>query len=75
MNNIVLIGYMGSGKTTVGKILSKKLHYNFIDCDNLIENTEKLSIPDIFRIYKEKYFRNIENSLIDKFIKKKFKNL
>ena len=75
MKNIVLIGYMGSGKTTVGKVLSKKLQFKFIDCDKLIENTENLSIPEIFRIYKEKYFRNLENSLIDKFIKKKFKNL
>ncbi len=57
---IILTGLMGSGKTSVGKKLSSKLHYNFIDLDALIEKKLQKSIADIFNIYGEKYFRKIE---------------
>lgn len=63
-NNIVLIGFMASGKTTVGKMLSKKLNMNFFDTDTYIEKKEKLLINDIFKKYGESYFRDKEKETI-----------
>ncbi|MAV58758.1 MAG: shikimate kinase [Candidatus Marinimicrobia bacterium] len=60
--NIFLIGMMNSGKTTVGKILSKKIKYNFIDTDIQIEEIMSISISDIFDIFGEKRFREMESS-------------
>ena len=54
---------MGVGKSTVGKELSKKLGYKFIDMDNLIEKKENMTITKIFRIKGENYFRKIEENL------------
>ena len=58
--NIVLVGMMGSGKSSIGKILSKKLEFEFIDTDKKIEEIEKKTISEIFKKDGEKYFRNIE---------------
>ena len=54
---------MGVGKSTVGKELSKKLGYKFIDMDNLIEKKENMTITKIFRVKGEDYFRKIEENL------------
>ena len=51
---------MGSGKSTIGALLSKKLNRKFIDVDNKIETIEKKTISQIFRLEGEKYFRKIE---------------
>ena len=67
--NIVLIGMMGSGKSSIGKILSKKLDFEFIDTDNKIEKIERKTISEIFKINGEKYFRNIEEVISLKFLK------
>ena len=67
--NIVLIGMMGSGKSSIGKILSKKLNYKFIDIDRKIEENEILSISDIFKKYGELYFRKIEEKESLKYLK------
>ena len=67
--NIVLIGMMGSGKSTIGKILSKKLNISFIDIDRKIEEVESLSISDIFRKNGENYFRKIEEKISLKYLK------
>jgi shikimate kinase len=60
VKKIVLIGYMGSGKTKIGKILSKKAQLPFFDLDNLIENQFSKSINEIFSEKGEVYFRKIE---------------
>ncbi|MDO5970070.1 shikimate kinase [Flavivirga aquimarina] len=57
---VVLIGYMASGKSTLGKILANKLNYDFIDLDDYIEEKEQLLVSDIFKYKGEIYFRKIE---------------
>ena len=52
--NLVLVGMMGSGKSLIGKILSRKLNFDFIDTDSQIEEKEKKTIPEIFKINGEK---------------------
>lgn len=57
---IVLIGYMGCGKTSVAKHLAKKMSIDHVDLDTEIEKSEKLSIPNLFKKYNEIIFRKIE---------------
>jgi len=61
---IVLIGMMGAGKTTVGERLSKKLELSWIDTDRSIESTSEQDIPEIFEIYGEQYFRQLESEAL-----------
>ena len=61
--NLVLTGMMGAGKSTVGKILAKKLKRKFIDIDQIIEKKEKKSIKEIFDNKGEIYFRKIEKKI------------
>lgn len=63
--NIILIGYMGSGKTTVGQALADKLSYQFLDTDAYIEEEQNMMISHIFEEYGEEYFRNIETRTIE----------
>lgn len=62
--NIVLVGYMGSGKTSVGKVLAENLGYSFIDTDALIEEKEGRTISDIFAKEGEQSFRDMETALL-----------
>ncbi len=64
LGNIVLIGMPLSGKSTLGKELSKILKYGFIDTDIFIEKVESKSINEIFAIYGEEYFRKRELEII-----------
>ena len=67
--NLVLVGMMGSGKSLIGKILSRKLDFDFIDTDSQIEEKEKKDIPEIFKNSGEKYFRDIEELISIKSLK------
>ena len=64
MKNIVLIGFMGSGKTTVGKSLEEKTDMTFVDTDELIEAYEGCKISEIFADKGEAYFRRLENETL-----------
>ena len=61
--NLVFLGMMGSGKTTIGKIVSKKLNKKFIDIDQQIESEENMTISDIFQNKGELFFRKIEEKI------------
>ena len=67
--NIVLIGFMGSGKTSVGKKLASNINREFIDMDLYIEKMENMTINEIFEKKGEPYFRNIEKELCVDFSK------
>ena len=64
MRNIILIGFMGAGKTAVGNRLSKQLGYEYIDTDQYIEEKEGMTISNIFAEKGEEYFRNLETAVI-----------
>ena len=64
--NIILIGFMGSGKTTFGKWIANKYGMKFCDTDEYIENTEQRTINDIFAKDGEEFFRNLETATIEK---------
>jgi shikimate kinase len=63
IKNLTLTGMMGVGKSTIGKNLAKKLKYNFVDVDKIIESREGQSINLIFKNKSERYFRKIENDV------------
>jgi shikimate dehydrogenase len=67
MENLILIGMPGSGKTTYGKILAEKLNRKFIDTDTEIEKLVGYSIPEIFALHGEEFFRRKETEIIAKF--------
>lgn len=64
MNNIILVGFMGTGKSVVGKKLAIKLKRDFVELDNMIELKEKMPIKDIFEKKGEPYFRQIEKEAV-----------
>jgi len=69
MNNIYLVGFMGTGKTAAGKELAKIKEWQFVDLDELIELKEKRTIPDIFAKSGEPYFRRIEKRVLQEVAK------
>lgn len=70
MSNIYLVGFMGTGKTETAKVLAKRLKRSFVDMDSLIEEKEKMPIPDIFKSKGEPYFRQVEKGIVEGLSKK-----
>jgi shikimate kinase len=66
--NIVLVGYMGSGKSTVGRKAAKAMGYDFLDTDVLIEKEEGMTIAKLFEEKGEAYFRERETNIIQRLI-------
>ena len=64
-----LIGFMGSGKSKVGKKVTEQLHLKYIDLDEFIEESEQRSISDIFNNSGETYFRELEEKYLKEIIK------
>ncbi len=65
--NIVLTGFMGTGKSTVGKLAADRLNLQFVDTDEAIESRMQQTVSDIFSIYGEQYFREKENEIIKEY--------
>ncbi len=63
MRNVILIGFMGTGKTSTGKMLAQKLGCAFVDMDAKIEEEAGLTIPEIFERFGEAHFRKLEHEL------------
>jgi shikimate kinase len=61
--NLVLLGMMGSGKSTIGRLLSKRLNLNFFDIDKIIEKENDKKIYEIFKSHGENFFRKLEENL------------
>ena len=70
-NNLVLLGMMGSGKSTIGLSLSKRLNTNFFDIDKIIEREHNMKINEIFEKKGEKFFRSLEEKITLNVLKSK----
>ena len=61
---VTLVGFMGSGKSTIGRVLAMRLKWPFKDSDAVIEDLEGISVAEIFRLKGEPYFRDLERRVI-----------
>jgi len=61
---IALVGFMGAGKTTVGRLLAERIGYDFVDSDDEIESRSGLRVGDIFRLHGEAFFRELEEGAV-----------
>ena len=68
--NIIITGFMGTGKSVVAKELARKLKMEFIDMDRIVEERHGMSISNIFARYGERYFRAQENKLVKELFQK-----
>jgi shikimate kinase len=64
--NIILLGFMGTGKTSIGRELAKRLGMEYFDMDKVIEEEEGISIREIFERYGEPYFRDKESRVCER---------
>lgn len=64
MRNIILVGFMGTGKTTIAMKLSHRLNMSYVSIDDLIEKKEKATINEIFTKKGEEYFRDVESGVL-----------
>lgn len=65
MKKIILLGYMGSGKSTIGKLLSNKVAIPHFDLDEIIEKRTHSSISELFSVKGELYFRKLEHAILE----------
>ncbi len=63
-DKVYLVGFMGAGKTSVGRALAKRLDWRFVDIDQEIESRERLTVSDIFQRHGEPHFRSVERSVL-----------
>ncbi len=70
-DNVVLIGFMGSGKTSVAKVLARQLYKEFADVDTIIEAEQNASVSEIFETKGEAYFRGLEQKCMNELTQKK----
>ena len=71
MKNIVLIGFMGTGKTSTGRSLAQRLGFSFLDLDQKIEEAAGISIPEMFERHGEAYFRAREREMVVRVAKRR----
>lgn len=64
MKNIVLVGFMGTGKTVIAKKLARQLKMRYLEVDSIIEQRQGMNINDIFRTRGEAYFRDVETEVV-----------
>ena len=64
LRRIVLTGFMGSGKTTLGRLVAARLGWTFLDLDHYIESRTGLSVPEIFALHGEPHFRRVESTAL-----------
>lgn len=70
IRNIYIVGFMGTGKTSAGRLVAGRLGLEFADMDTLIAEREKRSIPDIFKDSGETYFRALEKKIVGELTRK-----
>jgi len=75
MKNIILTGYMGSGKTTIGKNVAKIKEYLFVDTDEMIASQQHRSISEIFAVDGEQAFRDMETALLRRMVDDKIEHM
>jgi shikimate kinase len=75
IRNVILVGFMGTGKSTIGKLLAGRLGWSFADLDEYIEKEQKTAIRDLFRVHGEPHFRALESKALRKLLEKKKKVL
>lgn len=68
MNSLVLTGFMGSGKSGIGRLVAQQLRYPFFDLDQLIESETKMTISQIFKVHGESWFRAYEKKRVSSFL-------
>ncbi len=71
MKHVVLIGFMGTGKTSCGRMLATRLGYGLVDLDKYIETQEGMSVPEIFAAQGEPYFRAKEREAVREVVRRK----
>ncbi|MBR3846361.1 MAG: shikimate kinase, partial [Alistipes sp.] len=65
MKPLFLVGYMGCGKSTIGRKLARRLSVAFVDTDNRVEEREGATVSDIFRYEGEERFREVEREVLE----------
>ncbi|MGC1203763.1 MAG: shikimate kinase [Flavobacteriaceae bacterium] len=65
---LVLVGYMASGKSAIGRVLANKLNYRFIDLDDFIEESENSTVSDLFKLKGELHFRKLETHYLNELL-------